>query len=178
MGGVSVRVVLLCEDRQTDSFVRRFLSLRSFASRDIDTRPLTEKGSAEQLVRKRYPKELKAIRVRRNAFLIVIIDADACSTDARRAQLDEECERQGIPKRMPHDPVIIMVPRRNIETWLEYLRGEEIDETTAYRKLRRESDCAPLARELYRMCYQEQKLAEPAPPSLLEACQEYQKLKR
>lgn len=59
-----------------------------------------------------------------------------------------------------------------------HLRGGEVDETVVYRKLRRESDCDPLARELFRMCNEEQELPDPAPPSLLEACQEYQKLKR
>jgi hypothetical protein len=32
----------------------------------------------------------------------------------------------------------VIVPRRNIETWLEYLGGTAVDENTTYRKLKRE----------------------------------------
>ena len=80
---MSVRIVLLCEDAATDRFVRRFLSKRNFNRRDIQTLPFTS-GSAEYWVRKRYPNELKAIRSWQNAFLIVVIDADTHTTQARR----------------------------------------------------------------------------------------------
>ena len=71
-----------------------------------------------------------------------------------------------------------MVPRRSIETWFQYLSGQEFDETTRYRHLRREADCKPLADRLYDMCHEQQKLAKPAPASLVEACEEYPRLKR
>lgn len=38
MSGVSV--ILLCEDMQTDVFVRRFLKHRNFRGRDVRTLPL------------------------------------------------------------------------------------------------------------------------------------------
>ena len=176
---MSVSVVLLCEDLQTDSFVRRFLSHRGFHRREIKTLcspPGMQSG--EQWVRTRYPEELKAIRARQRAFLLVIVDADTQSTEARRSQLDQACNEKGVPRRGPEDPVIIAVPRRNIETWFAYLKGESVDERTTYPHLRRLRDCRSLARKLYRMCHEQQRLAEPAPPSLKEACQEYQRLKR
>ncbi len=176
---MSVSVVLLCEDRQTNSFVRGFLSYRGFHGREIKT-IFSPPGrqSGEQWVRTRYPEELKAIRARQQAFLLVIVDADTQSTAARRSQLDQACNQKGVPKRKSEDPVIIVVPRRNIETWFAYLKGEKVDETTAYPRLRKSRDCRFLARELYRMCHEERRLAEPSPPSLKEACQEYQRLKR
>ena len=79
---------------------------------------------------------------------------------------------------MPEDPVIVAVPRRNIETWFEYLRGKPVDETLDYPRLRMESDCKPFADRLYSMCHQQQKLREPAPPSLREVCEEYGKLRK
>lgn len=176
---MSVRVVLLCEDRQTDSFVRRFLSHRGFHGREIKT-ILGPPGrqSGEQWVRTRYPEELTAIRARRQAFLLVIVDADTQSTAGRRIQLDQACQAKGVPRRRSEDPVIIAVPRRNIETWFAYLNGQRVNETTTYPRLNRMRDCRLPARELYRMCHEEQRLAEPAPPSLEEACQEYQRLRR
>ena len=112
---MSVRIVLLCEDAATDTFVRRFLSKRNFNRRDIQTLPFTS-SSAEYWVRKKYPNELKAIRSRRDAFLIVVIDADRNTTQFRRSQLDDECKTQQVPARKAEEPVIIIVPRRNIET--------------------------------------------------------------
>ena len=176
---MSTRIVLLCEDQQTDSFVRRFLGKRNFNNHDIHTLPLPLGGqSVEQWVRTRFPTELKAIRRRERAYLIVIIDADAFTTDDRRAQLNRNCREQEIPERRPEDPVIIAVPRRNIETWFAYLDGDAVDETTQYRPLSRPRDCRRHARELYRMCHEDQQLRQPIPPSLAEACGEYRRLTR
>lgn len=173
---MSASIVLLCEDSQTDCFVRRFLRKRKF--HDILTLPLVE-GSGEKWVRKRYPHELKAIRGRKKAVLVVVIDADVNSTAFRRSQLNDECKSKGVSPTAPDDPVMIIVPKRNIETWFAYLRGDaDVDETQSYRKLKRERDCHPLADELYRMCHERQRLDPSAPPSLREACQEYPKLRR
>ena len=180
MGGVSgVRITLLCEDSQTDTFVRRFLRRRKFRGRDIRTLPLLHgTGSGEQWVRQRYPVELRAIRAVQNAYLIVVTDADIGSTQARRAQLEAECEREGIWRRREDDRVLVIVPRRNIETWLAYLDGSDVDESERYPRLRRVGDCAAHAETLYRMCHETQRLREPAPPSLREACDEYGKFRR
>ena len=174
-----VRIVLLCEDSQTDSFVRRFLRRRNFRARDINTLPIPQgDGSGEQWVRTRYPRELRAIRGRRDAYLVVVTDADVHPTQDRRNQLDDECTEKNVAVRTADDPVIIAVPRRNIETWFAYLDGNEVDEATAYPKLARERDCDRHAQRLYTMCHEEQRLAEPSPPSLVEACEEYPRLQR
>lgn len=174
-----VNVILLCEDMQTDVFVRRFLKRRNFRGRDVRTLPLPDgSGSGEQWVREQYPRQLRAIRQRQGACLIVVTDADVHSTEFRRAQLDAECDEKGIPRRNEGDRVLVIVPRRNIETWLAYLAGGEVDEETRYPRLDRERDCVRHAEELFRMCQKKQRLREPAPPSLREACDdEYPRLR-
>ena len=180
MGGVSVRLVLLCEDSQTDSFVRRFLSHRNFRARDIRTLPLPHGGgSGEQWVRNQYPRELRAIRGKRDAYFIVVMDADAHEVDVRKRQLDLECDEQGVSRRAQDDRVIVIVPKWSMETWFAYLQGdEEVGEDRHYPRLRRVGDCRPLADRLFRLCHEQQRLPEPAPPSLVEACEEYRKLRR
>lgn len=180
MGELSrVRITLLCEDSQTDAFVRRFLKHRNFSPRDFRTLSLPAGSqSGEQWVRERYPDELRAIRAARGAYLIVVTDADRNSTEARCAQLEAECDRQGIRRRNDADPVLVIVPRRNIETWLAYLGGTDVNECDLYRKLPRQRDCAEHARHLYAMCHEAQRLRDPAPPSLREACEEYRRLRR
>lgn len=172
---MSASIILLCEDVQTDSFVRRFLRHRKFRSRDIHTLPLPA-GSGEQRVRESYPRQLKAVRSRKKAILLVVTDADNHTTADRRSQLDQECEKNGIPRTEPNDPVMIIVPRRNIETWFAYLRGEEVDETSRYPKFDHESECHPLADALHVMCHEKQQLDPSTPESLREACREYPKI--
>ncbi len=140
-----VRITLLCEDSQTDAFVRRFLRRRNFGARDVRTLPLPKgRQSGEQWVRQRYPAELRAIRGRQGAYLIVVTDADDRSTNERRAQLGAACAEQGVPVRTGEDPVLLIVPRRNIETWLAYLdAGEPVDEEVKYPRLKRERRLRP-----------------------------------
>lgn len=177
---MTTRVVLLCEDQSTDTFVRRFLRRRSFTMHDIRTLPLPSgKQSGEQWVRTRYPDQLAAIRKRSNDFLIVVTDADSNTTAERRAQLDRECDRRDVPQRTASDRVLVVVPRRNIETWFEFLDGAaEVDESVSYTKHFDASGQRALADRLYGMCHEEQRLPDSAPPSLVESCAEYVKLKR
>ena len=174
-----VRITLLCEDSQTSVFVRRFLKHRNFRPRDIQSLPYPSgRQSGEQWVRERYPSELQATREAQDAYLIVVTDADGNSIEVRRTQLEEECDRRGIRRRDDADRVLVIVPRRNIETWLAYLGGSDVNECDRYAKLVRERDCAEHAKTLYTMCHEAQRLREPVPPSLREACEEYRRLRR
>ena len=182
MSGVTI--VLLCEDKQTDSFVRRFLKHRNFKYRDITTVSLSAgSGSGEQRVKEQYPTELKAIRQKairqkEQAYLIVVIDADTHTVDERHAELKQACEEEGILPRNSRDAnVLHIIPRRNIETWFAYLEGNNVNESEIYPKLKRERDCKEHAERLHHMC-QTRRLREPVPPSLLEACNEYRSLCR
>lgn len=177
---MSSRFVLLCEDSQTEIFVRRFLWHRNIRGRHVYTLPLPHgRQSGEQWVRTQFPKELKAIRARQDAQLLVVIDADARTTDGTLAWLDAECRSREVTPRTDDDPVIIAVPKRNIETWFEFLKTDETPhEDCQYPRLRRPGDCRPLADKLFRMCHEEQKLPASAPPSLLAACSEYRKFRR
>lgn len=67
----------------------------------------------------------------------------------------------------------MFIPTWNVETWLAYLSGETVDEANkSYPKLPRARDCKPLVEELFKMC-QAGALRQPAPASLVDACQEY-----
>lgn len=176
-----VKIVLLCEDRTTDQFIRRFLRHRNFNPRDITTLPFPHgSGSGEAWVREQFPKELKAIRTQQNAYLIVALDADNGSVQRRRQQLNKVCREKKVPIRTSSDPVICAIPNRNIETWMAYLDGQAVDETTDYKGWPKDADkqAKAAADQLHTMCHEQQKLRNPAPPSLKAACKEYQILKR
>ena len=166
------QVIVLCEDKQQSVFVRRFLKRRTGHRIAVVSAP-TGKGSGEQFVRERYPQELRALRKATvNTVLVVMIDGDTTGAEKRVTQLHESCRQLGIPPRTPHDRVAITIPTRSIETWLRYLDGDTVSETTRYPKLDRPSDCKAHVHTLADMCSR-RRLRQPAPPSLIAACEEY-----
>ena len=173
---MSVKLVLLCEDQQLACFMRRFLKRRGWKSHDIreEIAPIG-KGSGEQWVRERFPDELLAMRQRGNVALVVGTDADTMTVADRIATLDNLCQARGIAIRTAQERVIMVVPKRNIETWFAYLRGTNTNEIDTYPRYKQESDCRGDVVVLENMC-SARALRQPAPPSLSAACVEYGKL--
>ncbi len=132
------------------------------------------RGAGEQFVRRRFPVELKAHRTRPvSQVLVVLIDGDAKGTMARTQQLSQACREAGVRERTDADRVAIFIPTWNIETWLAYLAGDQVDESRSdYPRLPRERDCQEQVVALARMC-REGRLRAPAPASLDAACGEY-----
>jgi len=179
MSANSVEVVVLCEDLQQECFIRRFLQKRG--RQRYDFRPLISpagRGSGEQWVRVRFPRELKAHRSRigrRSTWLIVATDADTQGVESRIRSFAHACDDAGVPFREQSERVIFVVPKRNIETWFAYLRGENPNERDTYPKYDSESDCRNDVVRLDEMCRQ-QRLAPQPPPSLEFACNEFKRI--
>ena len=166
------QVIVLCEDKQQQVFVRRFMKPRTNHPIRVISAPAGG-GAAEQFVREQYPQQLRALRAAAvNAVLVVMIDGDRRYSTERIRQLDESCRLLDVTPRTAMDRVIILVPKRNIETWLAYLNGATVDETTSYPKLEKPGQCKSHVRQLSDMCGR-QELRAPAPPSLTAACVEY-----
>lgn len=164
-------ITVLCEDKQHEAFIRRFLKKRKKRIGAV-TRPNT--GAGEQFVRDNYPAYLDAVR-KHGGILVVMIDGDNYSIEQRPQQMDRACEQRGVLPRTTSDNVIVFVPTRNIETWLAYLDGERVNETNTYPRLQRERDCKRHVDVLAQMCA-EKNLRIPAPASLEVACHEYDKI--
>lgn len=175
----SVNIVVICEDRQHECFVRRFLKQRGY--RNHHFRFVTSprgRGSGEQWARQNLPAELESYRQRQHRAqtrLLAIMDVDNRTVaDCIRA-FEQACANRGVAFRENGEQVAFALPMRNIESWLAYLRGEAIDETTTYPKLRHESECEDEARTLHAMC-QTHGLRDPVPASLDHACEEFARL--
>jgi hypothetical protein len=175
----AVGVVILSEDTQLECFIRRFLLKRNFDSRQIRTETLPQgRGSGEQWVREKFLNELKAYRSRSSraaTCLIVASDADEKTVEERIQTFEKMCTETGMAFRDQGERVAFIIPRRNIETWLAYLRGESVDEVKRYRKYEFESDCRDQVARLNEMCLQ-QKLTPEPPPSLESACNEFKRI--
>ena len=87
---------ILCEDRQTEQFLRRILELQKIPSRKIRIETAEAGvGSAEAFVRREYPRQLGALRksnFNRRA-LIVCTDADKWTIGERKEQLKKGPDR-------------------------------------------------------------------------------------
>jgi hypothetical protein len=172
-------VIVLCEDVKHKSFIFRYLRRLGFKNRQIHSRlPRAGRGAGEQWVRERYPEEARAQRRRANhtsTSLIAVVDADTLSVDKRRLQLDETMTKAGLSPRETKERIAIVIPRRNIESWVHFAETRQIDETTDF-KLRYKStnDCknaADVAVEACRAADQSQ-----VPPSLAAACLELKRI--
>lgn len=172
----NVQVVILCEDSQHEAFARRFLKKAGNGLRvqRVEKSP-KGRGSAEQFVRERYGKELSYYRHRAHRVgqaLIVVVDGDGRDFGARVEQIESAAVNDGHAVRAQGERVAIFVPSRNIETWLAYLDGQNVNEEDEYPRLRRQRDCQRHVERLYQMC-QEGALRQSAPQSLEAACTEY-----
>ncbi|MEG4999201.1 hypothetical protein [Microcoleus sp. B4-D4] len=174
-----VQIVILCEDRQQEVFARYFLKKRGFTG--LFRAKICPKGSqsGEQYVRSQYPVEVKAYRQKKNRVsigLVVLIDADTGTLEARLNQLASVLDENDLENRRSNEAIAIFVAKRNIETWIHYLQGETVNEETVYAKFENnEAVCKTAVEDLADRCYS-QSLPEDAPRSLQAACEELQRL--
>lgn len=170
-----VQLVLLCEDRQHEAFVRRFLNAMGWETRAMRVEKAPGgRGAGEQFVRQRFARELRAHRSRPvTQALVVIMDGDAEGVAARHQQLARACRDAEMAVPTGQERVAVFVPTWSIETWLAYLEGELVDEgEPGYPRLPQERECQRHVHLLAQMC-RAGKLREPAPASLETACVEY-----
>ena len=174
-----VQIVILCEDRQQEVFARSFLKKRGFTGliRPKICPPGSQAG--EQYVRTQYPVEVKAYRPNRNRVaigLVVLIDADTGTLEARLNELASVLNKDKQENRGSNEAIAIFVSKRNIETWIHYLQGETVNEEAVYAKFKNnEAVCKTAVEDLADRC-SSQSLPEDAPRSLQAACGELQRL--
>ncbi len=177
MSDRNVQLVIVCEDTQQETFIRRFLDKNGWSMRRIRVeKGPAGRGAGEQFVRRRFPVELNAYRMKANQVqqtVVAMIDGDDHGVTARLRQLDDACHEKQIEPRAPTDRVAVFVPTWNIETWFAYLDGTSVEETKSdYPRLERERLCQKHVSTLSQMC-STKKLREPSPPSLSAGCNEY-----
>ncbi len=130
-------IILLVEDINQENLLRRYLQQLGHHNRNM--RPLRlphGHGSGEQFVRESYAAEVRAIRAqltRTRACLIVMIDADAGSIDDRRQQFERALRDADELPRSPTEPILNLIPKRNVETWILCLNLASVDEVNDYR---------------------------------------------
>jgi hypothetical protein len=129
--------IILAEDAEQQNLVRRYLERCGHAA-PFRLLPPTKgpDGSGEKYVRAQYSKEVHACRSalgrRASALLVVIVDADTETTRWRAAQLSDALRAAGMDERLEDEPIVVLIPKRHVETWIRALLGNQVDEATDY----------------------------------------------
>ena len=166
--------------------MRRFLKCGwGVSARDLRVVPYPHGagGAAERHVRQKYPNELTALRARHaKTILITVVDAADGTVRAHHEDLNRACReaQPAVGIRQPDEPVIHVIPKWHIETWLAYLDGIPVSEDEQYKAshafAKCESECHPLVDGLATKCRNKEPLANP-PSSLSQACTEFDRIR-
>ena len=127
---------ILCEDAQMRSFILGVLSHQGINARKIRVKnyPCGD-GCGEAFVKREFPKEVKILRSTgyNKKVLIVCTDADNLSVNERKRILMTGLEDEQSCRDLSGEQIIIWIPKREIETWIRFLRGEDVDIEKSYR---------------------------------------------
>ncbi len=129
-------IIILCEDRAHDSFVRHHLKKRGFNHRQLRTITRDRPGSGQQFVLQKYASEVQTYRSKANHLsraLLTVIDADTQEVQYLHRRLEEQLQKASIENRKVNERIAVLVPKRNIETWIVYLQGYSVDEKSDYK---------------------------------------------
>jgi len=175
MSDRAARMVILCEDSQQYAFIYRLLKSLGFPRRRIRVERAQEgQGAADQYVRTHYPDEVAVYRrksARMHFGLVTAVDADTDPVQNRHRELDHALEGDDQAPRQNEEEICILVPKRNIETWIYALIGREgITEEEVYPHLENEGDCQPAVEQLVE--YLQGGWPEDLLPSLQRGCRE------
>lgn len=131
-------VFILGEDskKRQQNLIRKYLKKRGFTDGQIRDLPCPAgETPGINFVLSRYASEVHDLRVATySRGLVVAIDADEETVVIRKVQLDEKLTDFGEPARGEQEAIAIVVPMRNVETWIWYLDGNAVNESTDYKR--------------------------------------------
>ncbi len=173
-----VNLVVRCEDLQHQVFLYRFLIEKGVTPRRIDIQHCPKaRGDAIHWVKTEHVCEIAQLRKRPHLLkgVVTVADADKLTVEDRKNQFDAALVADGQRPRQPNEPIAVVIPRRQIETWILHLRGEVIDETREYPHFRgNERSCAAEVKRFADRC--PGSMSKDDPPSLHDGCSELNRL--
>ena len=165
-------IIILCEDLMHGNFVRHYLLEKGVPSNKIiriNNCP-AGKQSGAQYVLQNYPKEVSALRSTHyiSQGLVAVIDADTFGVEERMASCRKALVDAGIEDKKDDESIVVLVPRRNIETWIHYTLGNVVNETDKYDNQVEHANVKPAARTFASRC--PGSLNADCPPSMNAGC--------
>jgi hypothetical protein len=132
------QVTILCEDKLHQQFVFRYLRKAGFGLHEIvpGDLPGDSGGAGDRWVLERYAAAVKEHRRRAaKGALIVVLDADTEDVSRRARQLEGILRNADLDPRSDGEAIVHLIPRRNIETWILHLCGQNVDEVNDEKRL-------------------------------------------
>jgi hypothetical protein len=133
---------ILCEDQEQQNLIRRYLNCLNMKNARYEPVP-GKTGSGSQYVRTQFPKLVAVCRgtlgKRTKCLLIVMTDADNLTVLARERTLHDELTSANHPAITSEEPIVILIPKWQVETWIKCLLGQVMDEDD------KDSDRPPVA---------------------------------
>ncbi len=126
-------IIVLAEDQEHQNLIRRYLLRTGQNQRTFRLVPLPGKRKCgSQYVREQFPKQVAECRAtlgrRASCLLIVITDADNLTTNERERTLHAALKADHQRAIEQTEPVIILIPKWQVETWIKCLLGETVTE--------------------------------------------------
>jgi len=175
------RVYILCEDTVQYHFIRGFLLAQGIKSnRQIFLFTDLPEGSqsAEQFVRENFLDGFRAYaRNQENVLFVVAQDIDFIDRkpeDARR-EMESILKDNGLEGIKKTDKLLLIYPKRNIETWFEWLQMEHlqntVDESRDYKLKHRHAKPKELGEKASKLFDKgDPDICDSAPASIVYAC--------
>ena len=127
-------IVILAEDQEHHNLVWHYLKncpQYKYKMRDVYKVEVPGgRGCGSQFVREQFPKQVAACRNRYlKPLLIVITDADNLGVVAREKELHEELKKKNHTAVNAEEPIVILIPKWQVETWIKCLVGQNVLES-------------------------------------------------
>ncbi|MDE2505625.1 MAG: hypothetical protein KGM43_00290, partial [Planctomycetota bacterium] len=128
-------------------------------------------------VRVTYPDEVRKARRKSSRALVVVVDADMEEVAFRHTRLDGELKLNELVPRDKGERIVVLVPRRHIETWIHYLNGNSVEEEQDYKsKVRPDRHTESAVKKLHSIRKKSWIFPRGCPPSLASVVGEFKRL--
>lgn len=182
MSNRASQIILLCEDEEQERLAKQYMRQCDLdTERRVVSKVASRSGGNDSWVLNEFSKELDACRkrnTRTKTLLVVMIDADKFTVEDRSQQLSKRVKSAELEEISNNDPLALLIPKRNIETWICALLGETVDEQTDYKKKKKPTrdDFRKAAQMLYQWTRPKAALGKTCVPSLAAALPEWKKI--
>jgi hypothetical protein len=133
------KIILICEGQRDSAFARGFLESASVDSRSVEPK-VNPGGSGHDWVKNQFVEEVANLaRFSEGRGVLGLIDEDGQGVAVREGEVAIRLQTRGLPAIASDQGRCMLLPTRNIETWLYWLTAQRkkvpiiIDETTDYK---------------------------------------------
>ena len=130
------RITILAEDNRTYSFCLKIAMKLGIQKERKKFAPVTipRSDAGYTWLFREYPEFVRKHRARTTSVAFVVaVDSDKMSHAERVRELDKKLEEAKLEKRKEDEAIVLVIPKRNIETWIMYFSGETVDEKKDYK---------------------------------------------